>query len=73
MNKVKGVPWEPTPGATNIEVRARFKPEGGPEGDDIKEPVTREQVIRDMYITNRDLQAYGYTPGFSGCIASNRG
>ena len=28
FNMVKGLPWEPTPGSSSVEVRARFRPVG---------------------------------------------
>ena len=72
FNRVKGLPWEPTPGSGSVEVRARFKPSGGEGEGKIEEPTLRESTGRDMYIRKKDVIAYGFTPGRKGRSAVNR-
>ena len=75
LASVRGVPWEPTPGSSDEQIRANFKPERETGPELAKESVVRESVSRGLYITKTDLKEdkYGVTPGCKGCIASNKG
>ena len=74
FNKVKGVPWEPTPGREGIEIRARVHvprdnsaPEAPMEGE------AKEVVPRRVRITREQVRMAGFTVGCPGCRAINRG
>ena len=73
FNQAEGITWEPIPGRTGVEIKARFQFKLLAEEPVIKAPVTRESTTRRLYIVKDDIKKYNLTPGCKGCIAANRG
>ena len=73
LDKGVGVPWEPIPGRTGIQVKSHFTIIGGGGEDVIKMVESKAIQVRRIYISNKDLEKHGVTIGCRGCEAQNRG
>jgi hypothetical protein len=71
FKEFKGLPWEPTPGSDNPDLKSRIiMPEVSREiKRDIQEPAEQIGPYKTR-ITQRDLEKYGVTQGCPGCRAT---
>ena len=70
--KMRGTPWEPTPGHPERELKSKVIV---PPLERADPPVAREQEkhARRLYIRVKDVHDYGATEGCPGCAAAVKG
>ena len=69
IDKVKGLPWQPTPGVAGYEIptTAIMPDKGEKPGEGAKVRERKEAKYKGLYIYPTDLDNFGYTDGCKGC------
>ena len=74
VSTMKRTPWELVPGREGIEVRSRVAPpEGAKAVPMAREFDYEERVRRRPKIEKTNVEKFGISSGYPGCVAASRG